>query len=539
MMSKNNLIYLIIFALVFPVAYFTPMHSDDFRYYLTGISPDAHFHHYMTWSGRVVADYVSTLILYSGSHFVASALNAIGITALIWVVSSIPNNGKGSALVPASIFVLYFLANPNLGQTTFWIVGAANYLWTNLFIGLFIFSLFRIKESDSKLKLLGIVFLGLVAGCSNENTSVTLIPITITICYIEYKRNLIEVPRALLIVASVIAGAAVLILSPGNGVRAQNHAFDAWKSMSVEDKILLHFSERIDYAFTSSWAVIAFAAAVLAINYVMRGGANRASVYFSGAFFLAFLFSNLVLVAAPSLPPRSFNGGFCLLLISLSFLINSIDNSNRIRTCIGPLTLSILVFIPSYYFLFNAYHRTFIQSEFRERSVRLDKDNGMKATRVPDFWFTTLLNEKQRFDFYHNGIVYGKYYGMDPIGLISPPFEYSLLVDGKRIAFDCIPYKGLTQSKMILKDGPAFIKTIVAFEFNGNTEMAAGDGGLSYKITYKTGDFDRKALSKYTIRFGDKFYFGFPISKRVSDIKKVDIERRTQDGSQLVCSKSF
>ncbi len=38
-----------------------PIQFDDYRYYLLGISPESHFHHYMTWSGRIIVDYTSAL----------------------------------------------------------------------------------------------------------------------------------------------------------------------------------------------------------------------------------------------------------------------------------------------------------------------------------------------------------------------------------------------------------------------------------------------------------------------------------------------
>ena len=56
------IIMAIIYALIAYISYYTPMHSDDFPYSVIGLEPSRHFNHYMTWSGRVVADYVSTLI---------------------------------------------------------------------------------------------------------------------------------------------------------------------------------------------------------------------------------------------------------------------------------------------------------------------------------------------------------------------------------------------------------------------------------------------------------------------------------------------
>lgn len=38
---------LLAFLAIFLIEWYTPIHSDDYRYYLLGISPESHFHHYM------------------------------------------------------------------------------------------------------------------------------------------------------------------------------------------------------------------------------------------------------------------------------------------------------------------------------------------------------------------------------------------------------------------------------------------------------------------------------------------------------------
>lgn len=67
-----------------------PIHSDDYRYYLLGISPESHFHHYMTWSGRIIADYTSALILYTRSQLVYSISAAVSTLVFCYFIVKTP-----------------------------------------------------------------------------------------------------------------------------------------------------------------------------------------------------------------------------------------------------------------------------------------------------------------------------------------------------------------------------------------------------------------------------------------------------------------
>jgi len=53
-----------IFTLVFLITKETPIHSDDLWYSSIGMDWSNNYKHYMTWSGRVVADYTSCILLF-------------------------------------------------------------------------------------------------------------------------------------------------------------------------------------------------------------------------------------------------------------------------------------------------------------------------------------------------------------------------------------------------------------------------------------------------------------------------------------------
>ncbi|MEX8987039.1 DUF6056 family protein, partial [Salmonella enterica] len=78
---------------------------------------------------------------------------------------------KSDYLLFPLIFFTYWISNPNLGQTTFWIVGAANYLWTNLFVVVWLFFFYTITIKNSKAISPWVALLSFMAGCSNESVS--------------------------------------------------------------------------------------------------------------------------------------------------------------------------------------------------------------------------------------------------------------------------------------------------------------------------------------------------------------------------------
>ena len=130
------------------------MHSDDFAYSLRGIGFNSIIEHYRGWSGRLVSDFISTFLLTILPKSIYGLINSLALTGLIYFICLIPvcASGKrqGLAVCIVIVFFLYFVANPSLGQTSFWIVGSANYLWTNLFISDFYSLLFSCLRKSSK-----------------------------------------------------------------------------------------------------------------------------------------------------------------------------------------------------------------------------------------------------------------------------------------------------------------------------------------------------------------------------------------------------
>lgn len=182
-----------IFLCFFWAEYLTPMHSDDFGYGQMGLAFSSHLNHYISWSGRLLADYCSSSILLIKNHVVISAIIAGIATTMCFFISTIPSVALHGTTERSSwkflcIAVLYWVSNPNLGQTTFWVVGACNYLITTFFIVLFlyVFTIHIRNETINTFQAFSIFVLSIVAGCTNENMGITLVYI-VCACYLILK----------------------------------------------------------------------------------------------------------------------------------------------------------------------------------------------------------------------------------------------------------------------------------------------------------------------------------------------------------------
>ena len=94
-LCKNKIFFLaitLVFLLFFLIGMETPFHSDDFSYVQLSSLHD-HVNHYLRWSGRLVADFFSSTLLYF-PRFLSSAFLAVLATALCWLITVYPAHLK-------------------------------------------------------------------------------------------------------------------------------------------------------------------------------------------------------------------------------------------------------------------------------------------------------------------------------------------------------------------------------------------------------------------------------------------------------------
>lgn len=437
----NKSVLIVAFFAVFVLEWYTPIHSDDYRYYLLGLSFDAHLQHYMNWSGRIVADYASAFLLATESRFVISSMTAGAVIVFCYFIVKTPTGtlkwGKNDTLIFTLIFLTFWIANPNIGEVVFWVVGSANYLWTNLFVVAWIWNLYRIQIQQEQRTQITMLLLGILAGCSNESVAPFVVGLSLlALVYDLWKYNRLNLNKSLYFV-SVLLGAVVLIFSPGNFIRAHG-SHQVWYDKPLIEKLIIHLSNRFFNHLALIWisyVVLALLAIILLFCWKKKFRFSKFNLNMIVVMLLTGIGTSLIMVAAPSYPDRVMMSTFMFILLAISFLARELANTANRNVISGILSINALmsgVFIWSFYLMYDAYTRVYQQDQIRINIVKTQQEQGISYFTVPDFHFLKMQNSGGEFGFFHDPQVYGQYFGVGSVEVKRPGFDYSVLATGKK-----------------------------------------------------------------------------------------------------------
>lgn len=154
---------IILFLIIFILIVNAPLTSDDFWYTLIGRRGDilkSEINHYLTWSGRVVADITSSVLLNSPKifrNFIQASIWVMLIFLLTYIPSFYNKKSRNINIQPRFfsfilIFILYWLSNPTIWQTSLWMVGFSNYVLPNFLILLYFCLLLTLNDKASLIK---------------------------------------------------------------------------------------------------------------------------------------------------------------------------------------------------------------------------------------------------------------------------------------------------------------------------------------------------------------------------------------------------
>lgn len=445
----------IVFLAFFSVEYLTPFHSDDYSYGQMGLEWAKHYRHYMGWSGRLLADYASSLILLSKSHAVVSVILGAIAAGTCYLIAALPGRLFGTAFSPFKFVVivgLYWVCNPNLGQTTFWVVGACNYLVTNFFIVLFLY-LYLTYKASAGWGIRTVLFVSaLLAGCTNENTSLAIIYTFIAMCLVmKFFKIEFDLKSACFYGVGLVIGMLVLLLAPGNYVRANHPAFRWFKTKTVKDKILMQLG-RGNYLkeFWPAYLLVVWGAVQQFFR--RRTGADQQRLVWTLLFLSSSFAAFAVMAGSPAMPPRAYSGVFFFLLIAVSFALDGGAFKGLSGKLLSLPCLAVIgVGIWAWLLVFISYGITKDQEAIRIEQINYQKlENGPSAQpTIPDWYFVRLRKKSDMFDMYHSGAMAG-WFGVSKVNLVrGMDYDYSVMKTGEVVTV--LNRAGLAEAKIFVR----------------------------------------------------------------------------------------
>ncbi|MBA8562153.1 hypothetical protein HVV49_15380 [Citrobacter freundii] len=512
------------FLLVLVIQYLSPMQSDDYSYFLKGVNIQNTINHYMGWSGRLVADFISSAILKLNSKILIAMICTLAVISLFVLISSIPNGcisvSKLNIATLSIISLLYWVDNPALGQTTFWVVGAANYLWTAIIYLPCMLLIHRrmILGKDDNVILLAVS--SLLAGMTNENIGITLV-VLVAFCFLYTKISSGMFDKRLALMCLFIAfGSSILLLAPGNFIRATY--FQDWYNLPLSRRVFIHFFERIPAALLE----FKFTLALIALFSFITENKKRLIIPF--IIFCCGIFSLVVLVASPGVGERNINGTFILFLLSLAYTMNETKDSIHFKKILTPaIGLLSIIFCISYYYIFNTYSSLNLQEKIRTSIIT----SGIN--HIPQFYVGDLYKKADGIDSYFNGVAMGLYYGTTPIKSDLVFFDYASVIFGnaKKINHN--------NSKLIKDVFYESGKLVFSFNENHAHEMARTDSEIYFMhLTGSNGEsINGDFSSPITCIYGTCYIASQNVGLGLNDIKDISFGKynfKTQDSITIM-----
>lgn len=366
--------------------------------------------HYMVWGGRIIADSIAQLFLMEDHLVLFDICNSLIFCLLIYLICV---NACRSYRVPAWIvllsFCLYWFLSPVMAETTLWLIGACNYLWTTTLILLAV-TLYRmdsIRNANLFQKIL-FILLCLAAGWSNENTSLAL-PVYIVIVLIQQRQKHLSptVWHYLGLVFAVI-GYILLLVSPGNYLRYSilNHGQSTTFIHSVvagelPGRIRECIRIIIYYYYKAFLLDIGL---FLALLYMDRRKKQLSAEFKIDwiLFLLASLGINFSMIASPFYPPRSSEGVLVFLIIDLCMVIFELSRTANPAWSAVPLAAAVLLAAGSLYHSLPAIYAQGTYERYIETVLESKKNSNEDV--VISYHASSLPQDTHAVTFFHGEI---------------------------------------------------------------------------------------------------------------------------------------
>lgn len=373
------MVTLVIAVLFYVLNFYTPLFADDYSYsfsFSTGeriesVSQivDSQIAHYQIMNGRSITHSLAQVFLLVGDRI----FNYVNVFFFLLLILLVYFHACGtfrnfSLSKYTMIAMLLFLSTPAFGQSYLWITGAANYLYGILIVlcVLIPYRLYINVDSSNFHPLFEALsaciyfFLCIIAGWTNENTSIAMIVMMIGyIARFCLKSRRIHAWSVTGCIGGII-GCMLVLLSPGTAKRLEV-AGGSGGIFSWLKRVVLYSCDMIVYFHLEILLFVILLCLYLYQKKRVLGKDTLKKVVLmcqecdvSLIYFLGFLASVYSMIVSPQFPERAWSGPLILFIISIIGFSSLVDMSET-RAVVGKriaFGFALLLFASTYV---NAY----------------------------------------------------------------------------------------------------------------------------------------------------------------------------------------
>lgn len=307
--------------------------------------------HYFNWGGRSMTHTLLQMILCMGETF-ADICNTLAVFLLSFLISALAGKKKSLAFITITAGLLHGV-NASWKMSMYWQAGACNYLYITIFILLFLMCYLKTLEDTPDVCqkspagiYLYILPLGLIVGWSNENMGPAVWLMTLGVMLWRKRKRLPVKPWMVLGNLACLAGSMLMILAPGNFVRAGEVASSQYGGLwQLFLRCYAECRGLLEYLFI----VCLLTAFILFLNICILGEKpdRKEMTLLAGA-----LLSWGAMVLSPHYPDRASFGTMVLLLcvlLSQTVKLMKLRPEKKVRCAVAAM--GILLWLRGMYFL--------------------------------------------------------------------------------------------------------------------------------------------------------------------------------------------
>lgn len=512
------------FFLFYYITRYTPFHSDDYAYTLVGLDIDTHLNHYLKWSGRIVADYVSPLLLLPKSHIFAAIIrSAVASLTVILIFkiafNHISKNTIGRKLFAIVIFALFFDYYPSLGQGILWIVGSSNYLFTTFFAILFLFQLLRLNNQSNKISIILCIISALPAGLSSEFMAVFLSMFFVFYFFITKK---IAKKKLIAIGISLALGVMLLVFAPGNYIRLHCGSFDEFLNRSFLEKLSFFILYELKWCLIQLKFPIIFGAIFQFATFFYIHKLDKRAF----TFYILGLVNVLLFFLSPYIAQRALIIPFVIFLLSIACSFSTLDKIifrdvfkfDKVKFILLFLCILELSFFSVHYsYIATSVKSTYYQQSYRDKLIKENLDQP--TVEIPNYYWIGEYKSGDHIDYYFNPHCLGLYFGSKAkIEQKNITFDYSALIRGDKSHTVSL---GNVNADIYTKRYKVLNKSTFVIEFNnyrgsrGLNKLVLIDENGSAETLYLTSE------NSYEEKLTNNIYYGITKKFLLKNVKRV------------------